>query len=463
LTKGRLPGAAASLLAAWDPYDQNKHASFFDPAWMFSLKDGFDVVIGNPPYVRQEQIRALKPRLKEHYDCFTGTADLYVYFYERSIQLLRPQGLLTFISSNSFLNSAFAKRLRVFLSSKTALRQIIDFGETGVFSAITEPSIILVAKGKPSESYVRLLRWREDERLSLLRERMLQRSFLVPQGQFGNEPWLIEDSTVRRLIERIKAAGVPLSEYVKGRFYRGILTGLNEAFVIDRATRDRLIVEHPSSAEVIKPFLRGRDVKRWQVEFGDQYLIKIASSENKRHPWRGRKPQEAEKIFAGSFPAIYRHFQAFKTKLIKRADQGHYYWELRSCNYWEQFDRPKIVYQDIARYYGMAWDDSGSLLVNTCYFIPGAEKWILACLLSKVTLFYVQKVLGSDEGGFIRLFTIHVEKFPLPKATPARKAQLIILADYLLWLYFNDRNKRLDQQNSRQSTTFSLSDPSNVK
>jgi hypothetical protein len=99
----------------------------------------------------------------------------------------------------------------------------------------------------------------------------------------------------------------------------------------------------------------------------------------------------------------------------------------------------------------MAWDDSGSLLVNTCYFIPGAEKWILACLLSKVTLFYVQKVLGSDEGGFIRLFTIHVEKFPLPKATPARKAQLIILADYLLWLYSNDRNKRLDQQNSRQS------------
>ncbi|MFM6209009.1 MAG: type II restriction endonuclease, partial [Planktothrix sp.] len=120
---------------------------------------------------------------------------------------------------------------------------------------------------------------------------------------------------------------------MNGRFYRGILTGFNEAFIVDQETRDRLIAEHPSSAEVLKPFLRGRDVKRWRVNFSEQYLIKIESSENKQHPWSGKPAKEAEKIFAKTYPAIYEHFKQFRERLIKRDDQGKYFWELRSCRY----------------------------------------------------------------------------------------------------------------------------------
>ena len=116
---------------------------------------------------------------------------------------------------------------------------------------------------------------------------------------------------------------MPLGEYCKGRFYYGIKTGLNDAFVVDRATRDRLIAEHSSSAEVLKPFLRGRDVKRWQVEFAEQYLIKIESSENKTHPWSGKSAKDAEDLYAVTYPAIYAFHQQFRAGLIKRADQGN--------------------------------------------------------------------------------------------------------------------------------------------
>ncbi len=136
LQKSGLPAPTASALAAWDPYDQNRAASFFDPAWMFSIKDGFDVVLGNPPYVRQEQIKALKPWLKEHYDCYTGTADLYVYFYERGVQFLRPGGVFSFITSNKWFRAAYGGLLRGWHARHARLHQIIDFGDAPVFTSI---------------------------------------------------------------------------------------------------------------------------------------------------------------------------------------------------------------------------------------------------------------------------------------------------------------------------------------
>jgi hypothetical protein len=130
--------------------------------------------------------------------------------------------------------------------------------------------------------------------------------------------------------------------------------------------------------------------------------------------------------------SIHAFQEKHRRALVDRCDQGTYFWELRSCDYWQEFDTPKIVYQDIARYFGMAWDETGAYLANTCYFLPRAEKWLLAVLLSAPMQFYVQKVLGSDEGGFIRMFTIHVEKFPIPNATGPDKKALETLVDRIL-------------------------------
>jgi type I restriction-modification system DNA methylase subunit len=273
-----MPNETARLLAGWDPYNQNAHADFFDPEWMFSLDagdfSGFDIVIGNPPYVRQEKIKELKPQLRKNYECFTGVADLYVYFYERGVQLLRPGGIFSFITSNKWFRSGYGEKLRAWLKKNTRVLRLIDFGDAEIFDAIAYPCIVILSKGAPvGESGFRALKWDMEWQVADVRAHLAGDTFAMPQRDLAIEAWRLESGAKLKLIDRIKAAGVPLGDYVGGRFYRGILTGLNEAFVVNREKRDELIAKHPSSAEVLKPFLRGRDIKRWRVEFEDLYLL----------------------------------------------------------------------------------------------------------------------------------------------------------------------------------------------
>jgi adenine-specific DNA-methyltransferase len=148
LTNVGLSTATADTLAHWDPYDQNATASFFAPHWMFGIEDGFDIVIGNPPYVRQEQIKDIKPQLKPFYECYTGVADLYVYFFERALQLLKPGGVLTYICSNKYFRANYGEKLRNLLSQKTRIQTLIDFGDAPVFTAIAYPSIIVTQQSR---------------------------------------------------------------------------------------------------------------------------------------------------------------------------------------------------------------------------------------------------------------------------------------------------------------------------
>ena len=400
---------------------------------VFHKNKGFDVVIANPPYVRQEAIKEFKPTLKKvGYECFTGTADLYVYFYERGVRLLRPAGTLAYISSNSFLNSGFGERLRRYLSANTRIRLLIDFAETKVFEAVTEPCVICLTRDTEADHEARFLKWDQSTPPERIKDAFETGSQAIFQHELKSSGWLLESPAVLRLLDKMRSTGKPLGEYGNRKLYRGIITGLNEAFVVDRATRDCLIREHKSSGKILKPLLHGRDLKHWRAEFGEQYLITIESSENKGHPWSGKSEKEAERIFAATYPAVYARFEGFRPALRKRDDQGKYFWELRSCAYWREFEEPKIIYQDIARYFGMVWDDTGALLVNTCYFVPRAEKWMLAVLRSSTMQFYVRKVIGSDEGGFIRLFTIHVENFPVPTVTPAQQKPVERLVERIL-------------------------------
>jgi hypothetical protein len=298
-----MPNDSARLLAGWDPYNQNTHAEFLDPEWMFSLdpKDfsGFDIVIGNPPYVRQEQIKELKPQLKQHYECFTGTADLYVFFYERGIQLLKIGGVFSFITSNKWLRSTYGDKLREWLKKNTRVRRLIDFGDAEVFEAIAYPCIVVLSKGAPPEdSAFQALTWNMEWNVTDVQAHLSGDTFTMPQRDLAPKAWRPASGTKLLLLGRIKTAGVPVGKHVAGRFYRGILTGLNEAFVVSRKKRDELIAEDPSSAKVLKPFLRGRDVKRWRVEFEGQYLTFT------RHG-----------INIKQYPAIEKHLKKFKNQL----------------------------------------------------------------------------------------------------------------------------------------------------
>lgn len=242
---------------------------------VFQQQGGFDIVIGNPPYVRQEQIKELKPALQAEYECYTGVCDLFVYFYERGFRLLKSGGHLSYITSNKYFRAGYGEKLRQFLGEKSQVQVLIDFGDAPVFEAIAYPSIILVSKSKPNNHQARVLNWEVGKSVDEFNLVYKNSGFYMPQKELGADGWRLESPTVLRLLDKLRGAGTPLGEYVNGRFYYGIKTGLNEAFVVDRATRNRLIAEHESSAEVMRPYCRGKDVKRWCVQNPDLWLLFI--------------------------------------------------------------------------------------------------------------------------------------------------------------------------------------------
>lgn len=435
-----MSGDAARKLVQWNPFDQNASAPYFEPEWMFQLAEGFDICIGNPPYVRQEAIKDQKEALK-HYECASGTADLYVYFYERSIKLLKPGGAFTFITSNKWFRAKYGEKLRGWMVRNTRIHSIIDFGDAEVFDAIAYPTIIVASRrsGETSQAprgeALLAFNWTDPDREAVKHfpEVFDREAFEVPTAELRPDGWQLEPPTKRILLERIRKAGKPLGEYVGGRFYRGILTGLNEAFVIDTATRDRLIAEDPKSADIIKPFLRGRDVKRWAVEFDGQYLIRIESSENKTHPWSGKPEAAAEKVFAKCYPAIYKWFKQHKEAMISRYDQGQYYWELRSCAYWNEFEQAKIFVPaiedgvnyapDVAAFYG---NDKTNIIVTDEW------KYVLAVLNSSLSWWLTQQVFSGKQGGYYEFKPMYVSQVPIPKVSTTQRTQIETVVDAVI-------------------------------
>lgn len=390
------------------------HLHFRD---VFTEKGGFDVVIGNPPYVRQESIKELKPALQAEYECYTGVADLFVYFYEQGFNLLKSEGHLSYITSNKYFRAGYGEKLRKFLGENSKVEVLIDFGDSPVFEAIAYPSIILVSKSQPENHQARVLNWESGKSVEEFNSVYKSQSFYMPQKELGADGWRLESPAVLRLLDKLRGAGTPLGEYVNGRFYRGILTGCNEAFVVDRETRDRLIAEHESSAEVLKPFLRGRDVKRWCVDFAEQYLVKIESSENKKHPWSDKPEKEAEKIFGTTYPAIYVFLNSFRERLINRDDQGKYFWELRSCRYWQEFDKNKIFIPAITQTVEYAADYIGYFGNDkTSMCITDNVNYLLGLLNSCFLNWFIRQIAPTRQGGFYEFKPAYVSQIPIPTA-----------------------------------------------
>jgi len=426
---------------------------------VFRKNDGFDVVIGNPPYVRQEQIKHLKTELKKQYDCYTGTADLYVFFYEKGLKLLRENGVLTYISSNKWFRAAYGKKLREFITENTQLQQIIDFGDAPVFAAIAYPTIVITQKTTQQPAPFQVLNWEMGQPISQFETVVQSQSFAMPQQSLTAAGWQFADNTALNLLEKLRKAGTPLGEYVNNRFYRGILTGFNQAFVVDRATRDRLIAEHPSSAEVLKPFLRGRDVKRWVIENSDLWLLFI--------PWHfplhrdssiEGSSEKAEQAFKEQYPAIYKHLLSFKTELSNRnkAETGiRYEWyALQRCaaTYWQEFERSKIIYPDIAARCEFTFDANNLYPDCTLFIIPENSTYLVGILNSAIVQFFIDQICPSVRGDFKRFKSIYVAQIPIPSATDEEKETIEKLVSYVLYLteqLKDDSNSSMDKLMTR--------------
>lgn len=428
-------------MARWDPFDQNRYADFFDVEWMFGMpraRDNseavFDIVIGNPPYVRHEDIKELTPILKSEYqyECGSSRADLYVFFYERSVKLLKPRGVLSFITSNKWYRAKYGEALRLFMATHTRLNSIIDFGDEAVFTAIAYPTIVIATRREkplnppPTGDVVRTLNWSQEHPVETFPAVFAAESFDVQQTELTKEGWQLEPPVKRQLLARIRAAGTPMGEYVNGEFYYGIKTGFNEAFIIDDETRERLIAEDPKSVEIIKPYLRGRDVKRWKVEWAGLYLIVFPFGFH-------------EKL--KNYPAVLRHLSQFEETLRKRGQctssrsgkgEGQHHWLELDNNpresYLAAFEQPKIIYPDISLTPQFSWETKGYYSGDTTFFIRSSEQHLVAILNSSVCQWFFSQISPQVQNGYFRFKTQYCEQIPIPKSLDAQRRMLETVA-----------------------------------
>ncbi len=243
---------------------------------------GFDIVIGNPPYVRHHNIHHIKPILKSQFDeFFTGMADLYVYFYKRGTELLRTNGILTYISSNKFMRGSYGKKLRVFLTSKVVIHILIDFADIPVFKASVDTSIVLLEKDIPMEMHISAATFRERRDICRLSEVFQEKKITMCVNDLATEGWAIALPKVHSLLEKLEKTGKPLRTFTKDGLFIGIITGSNDAFIIDESIRQRLISNDARNDKLIRPVLRGRNLRKWQAMSVKDYLITIPSSTDK--------------------------------------------------------------------------------------------------------------------------------------------------------------------------------------
>jgi len=435
------PHDTAEKIAHFDLFDQNASAEWFDPEWMFGVKPpsprdegGFDIVIGNPPYVRQEKIRHLKPALQsQHYRVWTSTADLYTYFYEKGYQLLTPEGVLCFISSNKWLRAKYGEKLRAFLKENTEVLNIVDFSGHPVFEQTVDTNIILFRKRPPAEnhrlSFTNITSKVDGDIVTYIRQ--FQKT--IPQKSLSPGAWTLTEEAVLRLKEKIERVGVPLKEWDVG-IYFGIKTGFNKAFIIDTETKEEILrncrteEERRVTEEIIRPILRGRDIGRYYYRWAGLWLIKIESGWTNRH----KKSREPEKFFKSTLPAIYEYLISFANDkgkgkgLLNRDDQGDYWWELRPCEYYHEVESNKLVWPMVSTKSCMfAYIESKYYVNNKCYLITCKEKIslkvILGILNSKLGwwLFNTQEAsLGTKS---LEIRKEGVEYFPILPLTPQNK------------------------------------------
>ena len=347
---------------------------------------GFDIVIGNPPYLHQkhERVRALKPTLKHLYpEVYTGTADLYVYFYKRGTELLRKRGILTYISSNTFLRVEFGKKLRVFLTDKVCLHRLLDFGSVPVFKATVDTCILLVEKVVPSGEAFFAVTFCDKADVLDLSNVFQKRAFSMHACDLSLDGWTLTSPDVLGLLEKLQQIGTPLGKYVDDTFYRGMTTGCNDAFIISESVRQQLIAEDPRSVELIKPVLRGRDLKKWKTESTSDYLI---------FTYHG--------IDIEQYPAIKRYLNQYRLDLEPKKSRGQkrgrkmgdYKWyEVQDVTaYSAEFEKPKIIYPYIAKSLYVCYDIEEAFGVNTIYFIPSSDFSLFAILGSQLFDWYAR-------------------------------------------------------------------------
>lgn len=438
LDHGLKPGnsllAARGAVEAAAPLAGERHFShwelmfpevFYDKRGHRRADAGFDAIVGNPPWVRQEFLKADKEALKRLYpEVHAGAADTYVYFIAAALRLLAPQGRVGLVLPNKWLRADYARGLREHLLSASSPRLFIDFGHADIFPDTDTFPCLLVASREPPEpkAALRCCPVQEQERQELgetfdLSTYVRQRGYPVDPRMLRPEGWYPHPPDVARLIRKLWR--LPrLGEVVRTSPLNGLKTGRNEAFLISQAARDRLVKEDPSCEPLLRKFLRGEDVERWSPRWSRQWLIALSSSENRAWPWaQAGTDKDAERIFRATYPSLHQHMKQHEQALKRREDQGRFWWELRSCDYYERFNETKIVYQEIQFLSQFALDEEGVYLNNKVFFIPGGSYGLLAALNSSLMWWYQWYTAPHMKDDAFALQKYYVEQLPVAEVS----------------------------------------------
>jgi type II restriction/modification system DNA methylase subunit YeeA len=409
---------------------------------------GFDVVIGNPPYFSLSTDETIKT-VSEKYKTYTQTGDVYTLFYELSDSILKNVGLQSLITSNKWMRANYGLLFRKFIIENTNPLLLVDFGQNLIFdNATVHTNIILSQKSNFSDNFsgIRF----EDNDFSAQKEALKKYidSNLIKNLNFDHNVWNIISNDIFKIKLKIEKHHKPLKEW-DAKINFGIKTGLNEAFIIDDETKQRLIEEDLESKKFLKPILRGRDTRKYYAEFKNFWLINIPKGYTIKTKLKTgnviMEPppkygnlfyDDAWEWFSKNNFAIANHLHSYKSKAIKREDKGDYWWELRACAYLQEFEKPKIIFSEIVSEPQFYFDEKGFYPEATVFFISGNHlKYLTALLNSKaVTFFFKNFYMGGELVGKIRYKKAFLENVPIPKPSIKEEANIETLVDQILTL-----------------------------
>lgn len=378
-------------------------------------KGGFDVVIGNPPYVEQKKIKDIKHILEEKYDTYNSMADLYCYFYELAVKILKTGGVMGYITSNSWLNVDYGINIRKLLNNYYII-EIEDHNGEKIFSdAQVETNIIILKKIERKNTDVKIVLTKENK------------TFYFNQEEFVEEKgFLFLDNNLEKLRKRLDENGEPLKNW-KIKMNRGIVTGLDKAFIIEKEKYDDLIKKDRKNKEIIVPLLRGKNIGRYEINYQDLYLINLHNGYKQAH-------EDIPYVNVENYPVIKDHLDEFEPKLSERSDKGQTAYNLRNCAYVAEFEKEKLIWAKMTKTSKFTYDTKGYYISVTGFIMVGEKlKYLLAMLNSKLIEFAFLNLYGGKTLGEGLDFRISfLEKLPIIVPTQEQEEYLINLADKML-------------------------------
>ncbi|MGN0884214.1 MAG: Eco57I restriction-modification methylase domain-containing protein [Candidatus Spyradosoma sp.] len=438
---------SVELVASWNPYDPNTSAPFFDPVWMFGFdrSDAFDIVIGNPPYIQLQNDDGALAKTYENsgFSTFARMGDIYCLFYERGREFLKSGAHLCFITSNKWMRAGYGEATRRFFAEKTNPKLLVDFSGMKIFEAATvDTNVLIYSKSENTGGTFACTAFGLDSLNNL--SVFVSRNAEICRFD-SSESWVILSPIEQSIKHKIERAGTPLKDW-DINIYRGVLTGFNEAFIISGSKREEILAacktenERLKTAEIIRPILRGRDIKRYSYTFADLWLINTHN---------GIKEKGVPPVNIEDFPAIKAHLDCFGNKLRKRADKGDTPYNLRNCAYMEDFSKQKIVWAETMRikksiperFPRFGYCSLEYFTDKTCFILVGENlKFLLGILNSSVTHYQCKNLVSIlDTGGFL-MQKIYIEKIIIPHCKNEEYLKIVEIVELIL----NNRSNNLE-------------------